>query len=218
MNRSDFSISGNYSKVDDICKLKWYLSTFQVENLNFVDENRTQIFRISQSDQVQNPPLSNHFQNLILVYTSLSETEIHKFLSTVVKYPRELKIMDFDIATFIHQLKRSSEQNTEIEDEIFIRENGWLKKVLINNINWIKVEGVYTHLACKEGLHTLRNTAKCVLKKLPRGLFYQIHKCYYVNRNKVEAFNSHSVKIGENILPIGRTFHKTILQEIAHLG
>ena len=218
MNQSNFSISRDYSNVDNINKLEWYLSTFQVENLNFVDVDKKNIFRIAQADEMRMNPFSINFQNLILVYTSLENSEINRFLSSVITHPRELEILDFDLGTIVNQYPRINDHSGESEDEIFIRENGWLKKILINNINWIKVEGVYTHLACKEGIHTLRNTAKCVLKKLPRGLFYQIHKCYYVNRKKVEAINSHSVKIGDNILPIGRTYHKAILQEIAHLG
>lgn len=215
MDQNNFSIRTDYSNVDNVNKLDWYLSTFPVENLNFVDVDKTQIFRIAKADDMRMNPFTIHVQNLILVYTSLQNSEIESFLSSVIMHPRELEVLDFDLGSIVHRTFPAYELNDEEEEEIFIRENGWLKKILINNINWIKVEGVYTHLACKEGLHTLRNTAKCVLKKLPRGLFYQIHKCYYVNRTKVEAINGRSVKIGDNILPIGRTFHKTIMNELS---
>lgn len=214
MNEGYFSeYEENYS-IDPYAKLKWFLATFQQDILNFVDDEKTQLFKIYPEGANGSSRTFTYGKNSVVIFTSLAAGEIKLFLTSLCSH-KNFEILDFHHSFFQQDLS-GVEKLIETEEEIFIRENGWLKKILVKNINWIKVEGVYTHLACQERLHTLRITAKNLFHKLPAGLFYQIHKSYYVNRTKIEAINSDSVKIGGNILPIGRTFHKSIMSDIVH--
>lgn len=203
----------------DRTMFKRYFEIFPYHTINFLGLEKQNIFKVSQSIKAFHFEDSSIFNcsnssNSILIFTELSEIALKDTLSKILDNPNQLQIQDFNSSDLNQKTEQNENDVINSEEEIFIRENGWLKKILINNINWIKVEGVYTHLACQERIHTLRNTAKCVFSKLPKGIFYQIHKCYYVNRNKIEAINNTSVKIGENILPIGRSFHKSVMQEI----
>lgn len=211
MNETNFSTSNNLKDIDI---LKGYLEAFQLETINFLGREKHHVFRVNTSQESELVSCEqNQPADTILILTCLTEAQLENALCSLLYQKDHLEITDFNpVELYQNDLTNDFDER---EEEIFIRENGWLKKIYVKNINWIKVEGVYTHLACKEGLHTLRNTAKCVFSKLPKGLFYQIHKCYYVNRTKVDAINATSLQIGENILPIGRTFHKTIMKEIA---
>lgn len=102
--------------------------------------------------------------------------------------------------------------------EIFIRENGWLKKILIEDIEWIKADGSYTHIFVKSKQYTLRNTVKEVLQKLPPQQFERVHKSYIVNMRKVEALSSTAVKIDETEIPVGRNYYQTLLKTINKLS
>ncbi|EPR70194.1 LytR/AlgR family response regulator transcription factor [Cyclobacterium qasimii] len=68
--------------------------------------------------------------------------------------------------------------------ELFIRENGWLKKILIEDINWIKTEGTYIHILVNGKQYTLRSTVKELMKKLPEKQFLRIHKSFIINLKK----------------------------------
>ncbi len=59
-----------------------------------------------------------------------------------------------------------------INGSIFIRDKGYLKKISINDIEWIKADGSYTHISTSSNsVFTLRNILKDVLNKLPSRLF-----------------------------------------------
>jgi len=108
--------------------------------------------------------------------------------------------------------------NEKYKSELFIRENGWLKKILINDITWIKAEGTYTQLFVNGKQYTLRNTVKDLMQKLPSEQFSRIHKSYIVNMNKVEAFSSTSIKVDDSEIPIGRHYYQSLLKSINKLS
>lgn len=99
-------------------------------------------------------------------------------------------------------------------DEIFIRENGWLKKIRISEILWIKAEGTYTQLFAEGKQFTLRNTAKEILCKLDKNVFIRVHKAYFINLKKIDAFNSTIVKIEESEIPIGRNYYRELTNHV----
>ncbi|WP_057940224.1 LytR/AlgR family response regulator transcription factor [Algoriphagus resistens] len=102
--------------------------------------------------------------------------------------------------------------------DLFIRENGWLKKIIINDIHWIKAEGTYTHIFVNGKQYTLRNTVKDLMQKLPCDQFSRIHKSFIVNLNKIEAFSSSIVKIEDGEIPIGRKYYQELLKNINKLS
>lgn len=105
-----------------------------------------------------------------------------------------------------------------VTSEIFIRESGWLKKILTKDIEWIKAEGSYTHIYVKGKQYTLRNTVKEVVQKLPANQFARIHKSYIVNMKKVDALSSTAVKIEEREIPVGRNYYQALLKNINKLS
>lgn len=124
----------------------------------------------------------------------------------------ELAIQNFKQNTTKSTLsKRKTEKSPT---EIFIRESGWLKKIVIKDIDWIKADGSYTHIFVNGKQFTLRNTAKEVVQKLPEGQFERIHKSYIVNMKKIEAISASALKIDDTELPIGRNYYQKLLQNI----
>ncbi|MFC5624521.1 LytR/AlgR family response regulator transcription factor [Algoriphagus winogradskyi] len=115
-------------------------------------------------------------------------------------------------------LKKSADQQKNTNTDLFIRENGWLKKILISDISYIKAEGTYTHIFVKEKQYTLRNTVKDLMKKLPENQFSRVHKSYIANMEKIEALSSNAVKIDNIEIPIGRNYYHTLLQNINKLS
>ncbi|SFB53294.1 LytR/AlgR family response regulator transcription factor [Algoriphagus aquimarinus] len=113
--------------------------------------------------------------------------------------------------------KASAPEEKQLTD-LFIRENGWLKKILICDISWIKAEGTYTHIFVNEKQYTLRNTVKDLMQKLPANQFSRIHKSYIVNMKKVEALSSTAVKIEDMEIPIGRNYYQALLKNINKLS
>jgi len=98
--------------------------------------------------------------------------------------------------------------------ELYVRENGWLRKIIIDDIDWIKAEGTYTQLNVKNKQYTLRNTVKELMKKLPADQFSRVHKSYIVNLKNLDALNATMVKINECEIPMGKIYYQELLKKI----
>lgn len=103
-------------------------------------------------------------------------------------------------------------------NELFIRENGWLKKINTNDIHWIKAEGTYTQLHVDGKQYTLRNTTKEILGKLDENDFIRIHKSYIINLKMIDAFNASHIKIKDSEIPIGRNYYKDLVNSVNKIG
>lgn len=98
--------------------------------------------------------------------------------------------------------------------DIYIRENGWLIRIEVKDIDWLKADGSYTHLWVNEKAYTLRNTAKEILVHLPESLFFRVNKSDIVNLSKIDAINSKVIKLKNREIPLGRNYYKEIMQII----
>lgn len=114
------------------------------------------------------------------------------------------------------KLKEESHLATDqlLAGSIFIRDKGYLRKITISDINWIRGDGGYTHLSVKEVVYTLRNNLKEIMKKLPEALFFKISKAYVVNLANIEAISSKEVIVGGKVIPVGRNFYPGIIARI----
>lgn len=166
----------------------------------------------------------------IVFLTSSSGKDIAKRVSHIkpdgfITKPFTAESMITSIELALQTFKKSNTHaskmvgsDTFINSEIFIRENGWLKKILTKDIEWIKADGSYTHIFVKGKQYTLRNTVKDVIQKLPQNQFARIHKSYIVNMKKVDALSSSAVKIEDTEIPVGRNYYQSLLKNINKLS
>ncbi|AGA78405.1 LytR/AlgR family response regulator transcription factor [Echinicola vietnamensis] len=102
-----------------------------------------------------------------------------------------------------------------IKGSIFIRDKGYLKKIAIKDIDWIKADGSYTHISTGDNtVYTLRNVLKDVLQKLPSLLFCKVNKAFIVNLDKIDALNSKEILIKDQSIPVGRNYYQNILSRL----
>lgn len=211
--------------------LNKYISKFSEEPVGFLGLEKKFLFRVSRYIQGEDFQLNNLDLNSnkldfsqripILIFTKFKEKVLENYLNKLTRKKRLLERINFTGLDLKNEDELSTlpiHPSSVPQNELFIREGGWLKKILIENIHYIKLEGVYTHLYCHDQSHTLRSTSKEVLAKIPSSDFVQIHKSYFINLHKIDAINCESVKIGNEILPIGRTFHKELIQRINQIG
>ncbi|MCH7396485.1 response regulator transcription factor [Belliella sp. DSM 107340] len=108
---------------------------------------------------------------------------------------------------------------SQIENSIFyIRDRGWLKKINVHEIDFIKTEGNYTKIIVKDREFTLRCSTKDLLSNLPIGIFLRVHKCYIINLKNVDAINCKELKIGNHHIPIGKNHYSEIQSHITKIN
>ena len=79
-------------------------------------------------------------------------------------------------------------------------------KIRLKDLAFIKSDNIYLELHCYDkNKFLIRSTLKKFLEKLPNN-FLQCHKSYIVNYNYINSFNSKSLIINEEEIPISSKF------------
>jgi len=91
------------------------------------------------------------------------------------------------------------------------------KKLLltVNEITYIQADHIYVRIFTKDGKQILRRSSLgSLLKILPDEHFVQTHRSFIINKNYVNAWDSKSVMIQNEIIPISRSRRKFFKKEI----
>ncbi|MFC3414109.1 LytR/AlgR family response regulator transcription factor [Algoriphagus hitonicola] len=105
-----------------------------------------------------------------------------------------------------------------IRDSIFVRHDGSLVKVKYQEILWLKGNGNYTTLVTKDFELSIRNILKEFEEALPNHEFMRIHKSYIVRLEEILAINTRELRVGDEFIPIGRTYYQKLIEGIQKLG
>ena len=105
-----------------------------------------------------------------------------------------------------------------VKDAVFVRHEGSLVKVKFDDVLWLKGDGNYTTLITKSAVFSVRNILKDFEAGLPPNQFLRIHKSYIVQVSEILSINTKEVKVGNDLVPVGRTFYHQLLSGIRKLG
>ncbi|WPR76450.1 LytR/AlgR family response regulator transcription factor [Algoriphagus sp. NG3] len=103
---------------------------------------------------------------------------------------------------------------SEIQSNLFIRENGWLTKITIDEIEFIQTEDINLRIHLKNKQYTLKNSVKELMGKLPENQFKKVHKFYIVNLKRVETIQRDEIKINRIRIPLTNYYYKEISKNI----
>lgn len=85
--------------------------------------------------------------------------------------------------------------------------------IMIDDISFVQSEHVYVKIVKKDGDHILHRSAlKDVMSKLPNDQFIQTHRSYIVNINHITSWDTNSIYIGKNEIPMSRSKKKDVLE------
>ena len=109
-------------------------------------------------------------------------------------------------------------ENLLIKDAIFVRHEGNLVKVKFDDILWLKGDGNYTTLISRNFVFSVRNILKDFELVLPVDRFMRIHKSYIVQIAEINTINPREVKVGTDLVPVGRTYYHDLISGIQKIG
>ncbi len=112
----------------------------------------------------------------------------------------------------ITNFKLKNDEGFDDEDFIFVKSNLKKRKVFLNELKYIEALGDYVKLVTDHESLVVLSTMKSFAALLPQDRFMRIHKSYIVNLDRVERYNSKSVEIEKEFLPLSRN-KKTVLVE-----
>lgn len=108
----------------------------------------------------------------------------------------------------MHAEKVKQPSNTEF---IFVKNNGVLEKIIIDDIQYIQAYGDYVHLYLTGKKITLHQTLSKIESKLPANLFFKPHRSYLVAINKITKVEDNTLYIQKQPIPIAEQSKSKLL-------
>jgi DNA-binding LytR/AlgR family response regulator len=123
---------------------------------------------------------------------------------------------------FLYAVERAllSQQNKtemikELGDFIFVKSNLKKRKVYLKELIYIQALGDYVKLITSNEILIVLSTMKSFENILPITDFLRIHKSYIVNLKKVEKFNSKTVELSKEVLPLSRNRKSQLVEALS---
>lgn len=100
-------------------------------------------------------------------------------------------------------LEKAMEYLDEIYVDVYLRNGGGARRVLLDDILLVKTENRKTYLLTKDGEYTTTDSLDVWQKKLAPSFFYRVHKSYLVNLHYVTVYHYNEIFLqGEVRVPI----------------
>ena len=108
----------------------------------------------------------------------------------------------------INSFKSSKSYDNSYQNQFVIIEQSSQKtKIFIDQINYISSKGNYVTVHLDFEDYVVRSKLSCFMEQMPaNNIFKKVHLRFIININKVESFNSNSLIIEENRIPISKTY------------
>lgn len=158
---------------------------------------------------------------LVVFTTAYAEYALQGFELDAVDY----LLKPFDFNRFLKAVNRINERfqskqvtsgamsGSTFKDYIFVKDGARLVKIELNGILYIKGSREYVTFVTKTG----RIMSLMAMKQLEQELtedFIRIHNSYIIRIAAIDSISKDEVSIGNEILPIGATYKKVLLQKL----
>jgi DNA-binding LytR/AlgR family response regulator len=152
-----------------------------------------------------------------LSFERAKETRPYAFISK----PFNKLNLERTIALVVEKINENTRPESEhhqliegLEDRIFIRTNGKLVKVMLDDILYLEADRNYCHIHTKDQDYLVVNTLNLVCEKLINRNFLRVHRSFVVNLKKLDAVADSYLEINNKVLPIGKMYKDDLMKNI----
>ena len=97
---------------------------------------------------------------------------------------------------------------------LFVKANGKLTKIVPAEVDFVQAYDMYTHIYSAGKRITASQTLKEIEKLFAAYNFFRVHRSYMVNMDAIEGICDDEILIGEQRIPVGRTYKKELFNKI----
>ncbi|MGZ5286612.1 MAG: LytR/AlgR family response regulator transcription factor, partial [Flavisolibacter sp.] len=101
----------------------------------------------------------------------------------------------------------SNKEEVKVEEQgfVFVKDNGVLKRISIDDILFLEAMGDYVKVHTLQKFHVVHATLKSIEEKLPSTKFIRVHRSYIVAINKIDYIQEGTISIGKTTIPVADT-------------
>jgi DNA-binding LytR/AlgR family response regulator len=157
---------------------------------------------------------------LIIFTTAKKDYAVEAFELNVVDYlVKPLTLPRFKQAIDkAYEALESNKEEVKVEEQgfVFVKDNGVLKRISIDDILYLEAMGDYVKVHTPQKFHVVHATLKSIEEKLPASKFVRVHRSYIVAINKIDYIQEGTISIGKTSIPVADT-HKANLNKRLNL-
>ncbi|HEY0732313.1 MAG TPA: LytTR family DNA-binding domain-containing protein [Chitinophagaceae bacterium] len=155
---------------------------------------------------------------LIIFTTAKKDYAVEAFELNVVDY----LVKPVSPARFLQAIEKANEayasnkQEVKLEDQafVFVKDNGVLKRVNVDDILFLEAMGDYVKVHTQHKFHVLHSTLKAIEEKLPPSKFIRVHRSYIISINKIDSIQDGVIAIGKSTIPVADTYRSALNKRI----
>lgn len=155
---------------------------------------------------------------LIIFTTSQSNYAAEAFELNVVDYlvkpvtmPRLLQAVEKARETLA---RSNSEIKSMEQDYLFIRDNGILKKIKLDDILYVEAMGDYIKIYTQAKVYIVHTTLKAFEENAAAGKFMRVHRSYIVALDKIETIENGVLNIMNTPIPVAESYRSQLIRKI----
>ena len=179
-----------------------------------LDINMPEITGVELLQTLRNPPM-------VIFTTAYSEYAVESYEHNAIDYL--LKPIAFNRfaqainkAVTANVVDNTVPQKAQAEDSFFVKSDGKLIKVLLNELYYIEALKDYVKLWLNNNTLIVHSTMKNMEEQLKRyDSFLRIHKSFLINLKHVSEVEGNMIKLGEYTTLIGNTYKDAVMDELA---
>ncbi|MCU7548432.1 LytTR family DNA-binding domain-containing protein [Chitinophagaceae bacterium LB-8] len=155
---------------------------------------------------------------LIIFTTAKSDYALEAFELNVVDY----LLKPVSLPRFLQAVSRarevmdSNKQEVKFEEKefVFVKDNGVLKKLNVDEILFLEAMGDYVKVHTGQKFHVLHSTLKSIEEKLPANKFVRVHRSYIVALSKIDFIQEGVISIGKSSIPVAETYKASLNKKL----
>jgi DNA-binding LytR/AlgR family response regulator len=158
------------------------------------------------------------FARPFLFITSFSDTATLQKINQTQPYgyilkPFQEKVLQANIELAWHKFNAEHHHilSQKLSESIFVKVKQALLKIDIKDILYAEAYDNYCYIKTAEQKHLVSQTLKSVEQKLLQHGFMRIHRGYLINVAQIQSVIDHDIMIGNELLPIGRSFKDELM-------
>lgn len=99
-----------------------------------------------------------------------------------------------------------------MEDRVFIRNQGKLIKIPLDDIWYVEAERNYSVIVTEEKSYTVVSSLKSFLEKIKNQRFLRVHRSYLVNITKLDAIAENHLEIKSKAIPLSHMYREELFK------
>ena len=113
------------------------------------------------------------------------------------------------------RVRNQNESNKEdYTDHVFIKVDGKLVKILLENILFVEALQNYVAVHTKDKKYVSYLTLQSIAEFLPADTFIKTHKSFIVAINKVDSIDGNNLQIANHLVPVSRSQKEEVMDKL----